>query len=110
MRVCDEERGGMRGEGGGGGGRARKGSQGKRKAEHSGAYCHMILVISDETSTNGTFEPTYMSFSEKLSGKCEDANHRVVALQHVKHLKTVLKQIFIRVKSPNTPNRTSLHL
>jgi hypothetical protein len=70
----------------------------------------MILVISDETSTNGTFEPTYMSFSEKLSGKCEDANHRVVALQHVKHLKTVLKQIFIRVKSPNTPNGTSLHL
>jgi hypothetical protein len=36
----------------------------------------MIPVISDETSTNGIFEPTYMSFSEKLSGKCEDANHR----------------------------------
>ena len=61
------------GEGGGHG----RGHRGKGKQEHSGAHCRMISVVYDETSTIGIFKPAHMSFSENLSGKCENAKHIV---------------------------------
>ncbi len=74
--MSEGERGGLRGPGEGGGVHGR-GHRGKGKQEHSGAYCNMISVVSDETSTMGIFKPACMSFSEQLSGKCEDAKHIV---------------------------------
>jgi hypothetical protein len=75
IRICvwAREKGvewGARGRGGHG-----RGHRGKGKQEHSGAHCHMISVVSDETSTIGIFKPAHMSFSENLSGKCENATH-----------------------------------
>ena len=73
--ACERGRKGWNeGPGGGGGGHGR-GHRGKAKQEHSGAHCHMISVVSDETSTIGIFKPAQMSFSENLSGKCENATH-----------------------------------
>ena len=74
--ACERGRKGWN-EGPGGGGGHGRGRRGKGKQEHSGAHCHMISVVSDETSTIGIVKPAHMSFSENLSGKCENAKHIV---------------------------------